>query len=554
MGQRNTLKKIAGTTLIGGSLALASHQTPFAQYVGIGTQNPQARLHIRVPQGFNAPFLQVDDQNGTVFLIVDAQGNVGIHTSNPTHALHIAGQVRIDQFTNAAPAALLYISQNPPVIGQLALPGDSSRVLQGNGTWGLPDAWLLTGNAGTSPAQNFLGTKDNADLVIRTNNTERMRITASGQIGVNNPNPQGILDVRGNGMYVTGTGGNFNTINTLADLVAFTDDNLWVLNLYATGNANHGALYIRVEGNSPQSNTTNTMPALEIDHYGQGPALLITSYNNTVDSAYPIRAQTSVAKHTAFLTNSINTTNASVIFARQDGGNCTNGCKSVYGEIINSGVGNGTGVYGYGGWAGIIGRALNPNANNSWAARFIGNVRVLGNFSATGAKSFVIDHPIEPDRRFLLHFAIESPEVLNVYRGRITTNDQGFAEITLPAYFWHVNTEPTYYLTPIGAGVRVWVEQEPTPDNPKLIIRSEQGHVQVAWMIVARRNDPYLRAHPVEAEPLKPPAFQGYYLHPELYGAPPEKRIGWEEDQPITTPTTPLQGKPSQTTDNPSTP
>ncbi len=36
--------------------------------------------------------------------------------------------------------------------------------------------WGLTGNAGTNPAINFLGTIDNLDLVFRTNNVERVRI------------------------------------------------------------------------------------------------------------------------------------------------------------------------------------------------------------------------------------------------------------------------------------------------------------------------------------------------------------------------------------------
>lgn len=36
--------------------------------------------------------------------------------------------------------------------------------------------WSLTGNAGTNTSTNFLGTTDNNDLIIKTNNYERMRI------------------------------------------------------------------------------------------------------------------------------------------------------------------------------------------------------------------------------------------------------------------------------------------------------------------------------------------------------------------------------------------
>ena len=45
-------------------------------------------------------------------------------------------------------------------------------------------AWLLTGNAGTAPGTNFIGTTDNVDFVIRTNNTESMRVFADGDVSI----------------------------------------------------------------------------------------------------------------------------------------------------------------------------------------------------------------------------------------------------------------------------------------------------------------------------------------------------------------------------------
>jgi hypothetical protein len=50
-------------------------------------------------------------------------------------------------------------------------------------------AWALTGNSGTNPAVNFLGTTDAQPLVIRTNNTERMRVTATGNVGIGTAAP-----------------------------------------------------------------------------------------------------------------------------------------------------------------------------------------------------------------------------------------------------------------------------------------------------------------------------------------------------------------------------
>ncbi|MBS1759216.1 MAG: SprB repeat-containing protein [Bacteroidetes bacterium] len=47
------------------------------------------------------------------------------------------------------------------------------------------DDWTMTGNWGSNPADNFIGTNDNKDFVFRTNNVERMRIKDSGEIKVN---------------------------------------------------------------------------------------------------------------------------------------------------------------------------------------------------------------------------------------------------------------------------------------------------------------------------------------------------------------------------------
>jgi hypothetical protein len=44
--------------------------------------------------------------------------------------------------------------------------------------------WDLTGNSGTNPATNFLGTRDDQPLVIRTNGTEALRITGTGAVDV----------------------------------------------------------------------------------------------------------------------------------------------------------------------------------------------------------------------------------------------------------------------------------------------------------------------------------------------------------------------------------
>ncbi|MBA7590110.1 hypothetical protein ES708_32212 [subsurface metagenome] len=65
-------------------------------------------------------------------------------------------------------------------------------ILQDNG-------WDLTGNAGTNPAMNYLGTSDNVDLSIRTGGIEKIRLDdATGNVGIGISAPQQPLHVNGN--------------------------------------------------------------------------------------------------------------------------------------------------------------------------------------------------------------------------------------------------------------------------------------------------------------------------------------------------------------------
>jgi hypothetical protein len=45
-------------------------------------------------------------------------------------------------------------------------------------------AWKVDGNSGTSDAVNFLGTTDAQGVVVKTNNTERMRVLSTGEVAV----------------------------------------------------------------------------------------------------------------------------------------------------------------------------------------------------------------------------------------------------------------------------------------------------------------------------------------------------------------------------------
>ena len=84
--------------------------------------------------------------------------------------------------------------------------GNANNIMQtdgsGNVTFVSPDTalnsygWLTTGNSSSNSFTNFVGTKDDHDLVFKTNSIERLRIdSASGNIGIGTNAPEEKLHV-----------------------------------------------------------------------------------------------------------------------------------------------------------------------------------------------------------------------------------------------------------------------------------------------------------------------------------------------------------------------
>jgi hypothetical protein len=161
--------------------------------VGVGTTYPPGIYSVGTDQ------LAISI-NGTGRLFVDASGNVGIATSNPTSILQGSLSSSSTGFAISTPLPTIALN-------------DSSGTT-GTSYWGQLDA------------TTYFYNKTNGDLIFGTNNTEKLRITAGGLVGVGTSSPGSVLDVRGEIRGGNGTIIGCISYSTRAEIGSISNHNL----------------------------------------------------------------------------------------------------------------------------------------------------------------------------------------------------------------------------------------------------------------------------------------------------------------------------------------
>jgi trimeric autotransporter adhesin len=178
----------------------------------------------------------------------------------------------------------------------------------------------------------------------------------------------------------------------------------------------------------------------------------------------------------------------------------------------------------------LAGDATN-GATRGRAAAFEGEVSISegltvgGNLDVSGTKHFKIDHPLDPENKYLLHASIESSEVLNIYSGNLITDAKGEAVVTLPQWFEAVNRDLRYQLTVIGTFAQAIVSAK--VKNNRFTIKTSAPNIEVSWQVTGVRSDAVMQKYPFKAEADKPERERGAYLNPDVYNKPRERGVEW---------------------------
>ncbi len=202
------------------------------------------------------------------------------------------------------------------------------------------------------------------------------------------------------------------------------------------------------------------------------------------------------------------------------GGAASNG-SGGNGAFLQGGSSTGAGHKGGNGLTAFAGGALD-GAKTGLAGEFLGDVTISGNLSKGGG-SFKIDHPLDPENKYLYHSFVESRDMKNMYDGTVTTDANGDAMVTLPDWFEALNQDFRYQLTVIGTFAQAIVAEE--IKGNRFVVKTNAPNVKVSWQVTGIRHDAYANKHRIPIEEQKPEEERGLFLHPDAFNQPEDKGV-----------------------------
>ncbi len=432
-------------------------------------------------------------------------------------------------------------------------------------------AWRCGGNSGIkSNGKNFLGPTNAVPLVFKTTPSggspkERMRIAPNGRVGIGTRGPRMPLDVKGNaasvilgtntgtspsgagvsGVSATGVGvagdsaDGVGLAGTSATGSGVTGTSTGGVGVAGTSSTGDGVTGVSTGGDGVTGNSADNSGVRGAGGYAgavgvggtyggifSGTSYGLYSYGGPTGvfgsgGSYGVygssgsgqgvygSGQVGVYGVTANV-NSAAVQGAGGQYAVRGINARTAGVRGESSYVGVWGEGPAYGIYGLASGSGGYGVMGQATGAATWGLYSLGNCGVQGTLTKL-AGSFRIDHPLDPEHRYLSHSFVESPDMMNVYNGTAVLDGSGEVEVTLPDYFEVLNRDFRYQLTAIGA---------PSPDlHVKAEIKGNRFAIgggapgsTVSWQVTGVRQDDYAKAHPIVVEENKPAEQRGTRL------------------------------------------
>ncbi|NQY30598.1 MAG: hypothetical protein HRT69_14140 [Flavobacteriaceae bacterium] len=470
------------------------------------------------------------------FIIHSTFSQVGINTTSPEGALDVSSSTTgfvpprvqltstlleapvVNPQTGSIPAGTIVwniasAGTVPNDVGPGLYYWDGSRWISFAGSPGGID-WSISGNYGTNTTSNYIGTNDDNGFVVKTNATNRFLYGNAGGLysyedGAAATPAYSWNDNKDLGIYRKG-----------ADTLAFSTVGLERMYIEERGrvsvngaNTNQGVLNATsLTAGTAWNKVFSAIQGVNNEDYGAG------LWGKT-SSATGYGVYGYAWKFDGIGVFGYNNKKGIGVYGKNDGGGI-----GVKGEFTGNAVtGTAIGVNGISSRTngyGVLGENTAFSAGGSAEYGVYSN----GDSGATGVKTFRIDHPLDPENKYLVHFSIESNEVLNIYRGKATFNEEGNTTVTLPNYYKVINKDASYQLTPIGAAMpNLFISKEISQNT--FVISGGVAGKKVSWQITAQRNDLYVQRKKPQVEVEKTEFEKGKYLIPELYNQPKEKGV-----------------------------
>jgi hypothetical protein len=180
----------------------------------------------------------------------------------------------------------------------------------------------------------------------------------------------------------------------------------------------------------------------------------------------------------------------------------------VYGQANGT---NGIGVYGYAYVSGGVGISA---YGYSKAATFNGPVDVSGYLTKSGG-GFRIDHPADPENKYLNHEFVESDRAKNIYDGELSFDTSGKAIVEMPSWYKHVSSSGRLLVMPHDAAPSLATKKI---SEGKWEVSGGTAGMTADYFVISTRSDKWAKDNHPGVEIEKSVDKKGFFKHPEQFG------------------------------------